>query len=110
MSAQSPENVPENGWCGEPPLTAEDLAQFTCATGYCCGKAIAAGAGEETAMYTCQKNGSASYKPMKMQGYSQYDAQSDWVFQCPPSDVIENARALVSGLTAMLIAVLIYLE
>lgn len=109
MVAQAPENVPINGYCGAPPdpTDAEAVKQFTCAEGTCCGKAIAAGAGEETAVYTCQKDGTSSYSPLKMEGYSQYDTSQDWVFQCP--EVITGARAMLSGMIAMFMAILVYI-
>lgn len=55
MLAQKPENVPINGYCGPPPdpKVTPVVAQLTCSEGNCCGKAVAAGAGEETAIYTC---------------------------------------------------------
>lgn len=108
ITEQKPEKVPINAWCG-PPADPNDLnaiAQLTCADRLCCGKAIAASAGEESAIYTCQKIGTTSYSPLKVKGYSQYDATSDWVFQCP--EVLEGSKAMLSGLVAVLMAVLIF--
>ena len=64
---------------------------------------MATGAGEETAIYSCQKTDAASYTPLKMKGYEQFEASADWPFKCEL-----GANALLAGLTSIMMAALTY--
>jgi len=99
--------VPRNGYCGAP-SDNEALKPFTCAVGNCCGKGLATGAGEETAIYSCQKIGTASYQPLKMEGYDQFDSDEDWPFRCDPDQISAGYR-IMYGMIASMMAVLVYL-
>ena len=109
LRAQNPSDVIIGGYCGEPSDKEGEL-HFECAKDACCGKAIAAGAGEETAVYTCQKDDAIVYKPLRMKGYEQYNSPSDWPFQCIEVEtVLEAANALISGFSAIMVVAFAYL-
>lgn len=60
IKLQDPTNISIGGYCGPPSLT-EGNEPLTCVEDSCCGKALATGAGEETAVYTCQSLDTSSY-------------------------------------------------
>lgn len=65
MEDQYLTNVVEYGFCG--PGTADNnQISLVCAETLCCGKGMMDNAGDETAVYSCQKNDSTYYSPKKV--------------------------------------------
>lgn len=106
LRVQKPELVPRGGYCGAPSNKETELP-FTCAINNCCGKALATGAGEETAIYTCQKIGNASYQPLKMKGFEEFDSDEDWPFSCP-EEQITGAFKTMYGISAVALSMLVF--